>query len=157
MIRNLYAFIYAVTIAAGLAFLVTLSGCSTSASMRIEVEVYKGPLSTNTVVQYGELLGVIDAGLESFQIFLGGATVKYHELNCPANKKLANYCDTLKGVIDPTETLIADIRSRISNFRKKTEKYGEIPLLSVEEQNEFLVFARYVSEYATQFQAKAFF
>src|SRR5256885_9339642 len=42
----------------GLIHVWMLAGCSTAASMRVEVEVYKGPLSVSLAVQIGELRGV---------------------------------------------------------------------------------------------------
>ena len=51
-----------------------LAGCSTiplttAASMRVEVEVYKGPLSKTVPVQWGELEGLVDVAGESLKVF----------------------------------------------------------------------------------------
>ena len=46
-----------------------LSRLSTAASMRVEVEVYKGPLSKNVSVQWGELDGLVDEVVDSFTNF----------------------------------------------------------------------------------------
>lgn len=48
---------------------VALGGCSTAASMRVDVQVYKGPLSKELEIQVGELTGVlkgVDATLDGF-------------------------------------------------------------------------------------------
>ena len=42
---------------------------SNAASMRVEVEVYKGPLSKTLPVQWGELEGLVDTSLESLQSY----------------------------------------------------------------------------------------
>ncbi len=57
-----------------------LAGCSTiplttAASMRVEVEVYKGPLSKTVPVQWGELEGLVDVAVESLEVF-GDAVCK---------------------------------------------------------------------------------
>ena len=64
-----------------LAGVFTLTGCiadiplfttnplSTAASMRVEVEVYKGPLSKNVSVQWGELDGLVDEAADALISF----------------------------------------------------------------------------------------
>ena len=58
----------------GIAFMcLSLAGCGsflrTSASMRVEVEVYKGPLSKSEATQFAELLGLIEEAGETFKSF----------------------------------------------------------------------------------------
>lgn len=47
------------------------AGCagamSTGASMQIDVEVYKGPLSMEPAAQWGELKGILEVAKSSFQ------------------------------------------------------------------------------------------
>ncbi|MCY4612207.1 MAG: hypothetical protein OXB94_01090 [Nitrospira sp.] len=45
---------------------------STAASMRVEVEVYKGPLSKNVSVQWGELEGLVDEAADALTTFNDG-------------------------------------------------------------------------------------
>jgi hypothetical protein len=47
----------------------TLSTFSTASSIRVEVEVYKGPLSKDTTTQWGELTGLINESSQAFQSF----------------------------------------------------------------------------------------
>ena len=49
-----------------------LSRLSTAASMRVEVEVYKGPLSKNVSVQWGELNGLVDEAADALTTFNDG-------------------------------------------------------------------------------------
>ena len=56
---------------------ISLTGCtntplSTSASMRVEVQVYKGPLSKTISVQWGELKGLVDEATDSLTSFNDG-------------------------------------------------------------------------------------
>ncbi|MBF0162443.1 MAG: hypothetical protein HQL88_09150 [Magnetococcales bacterium] len=46
--------------------LALLSACAPAASMRVDVDVYKGPLSKNINLQWGELLGVVIEAEEGF-------------------------------------------------------------------------------------------
>ena len=60
-----------------LAGVLSLLGCranplSTAASMRVEVEVYKGPLSKTLPVQWGELEGLVDEAADSLTTFNDG-------------------------------------------------------------------------------------
>ena len=60
-----------------LAGVLSLAGCrsnplSTAASMRVEVEVYKGPLSKTLLVQWGELEGLVDEAADSLTTFNDG-------------------------------------------------------------------------------------
>ena len=53
---------------------ISLTGCtnnplSTAASMRVEVQVYKGPLSKTILVQWGELKGLVDEATDSLTSF----------------------------------------------------------------------------------------
>lgn len=57
--------IFAVTVS----FAALLSGCSSS-SMRVEVQVYKGPLSKEFSLQKGELLGVLEASHTHLSAYL---------------------------------------------------------------------------------------
>lgn len=57
-----------------LAGVLSLTGCrsnplSTAASMRVEVEVYKGPLSKTLPVQWGKLEGLVDEAADSLTTF----------------------------------------------------------------------------------------
>lgn len=50
------------------AALLALAGCTTGASMQVDVEVYKGPLSKNVDVQEAELSAKVEDAQRSFQI-----------------------------------------------------------------------------------------
>ncbi len=79
-------------LAASLAGALVLAGCnaaplSTAASMRVEVEVYKGPLAKEPEVQFGELLGTLDEAtnsLEHLRRFLGALTAMDRRKLAPA-------------------------------------------------------------------------
>lgn len=53
-----------------LAFGGGLAGCSTAASMRVEVEVYKGPLSREPLTQVGELNGAASVGRANLEAWM---------------------------------------------------------------------------------------
>lgn len=53
-----------------LAFGGGLVGCSTAASMRVEVEVYKGPLSREPLTQVGELNGAASVGRANLEAWM---------------------------------------------------------------------------------------
>ena len=73
--------IYAAVATTCLAGTAALGGCadipftddtftlSNAASMRVEVEVYKGPLSKTLPVQWGELEGLVDTAVDSLANF----------------------------------------------------------------------------------------
>jgi len=47
----------------------TLSTFSTASSIRVEVEVYKGPLSKDPNTQWGELVGLINESSQAFRSY----------------------------------------------------------------------------------------
>lgn len=62
-------------------------GCA-SASLRVEVEVYKGPLSTNKLAQIGELTGIIREGKKKLKAFRDGASLYRYQINCQTPSRL---------------------------------------------------------------------
>ena len=69
----------ALSILPGLLAAFTLSGCgglaanfSAAASMRVEVEVYKGPLSKSVESQWGEFVGMVNEASDAFATFNDG-------------------------------------------------------------------------------------
>lgn len=56
-------------------YCIVLSACSTGAAMRIEVEVYKGPLSRDFMTQIGELNGVIEVAHENLKEWIDTANI----------------------------------------------------------------------------------
>ena len=82
-----------------------LSGCatgpfsklSTGASMRVEVEVYKGPLSKDKEVQLGEIIGVIREARSNLIAFRTGAYIYSQQLGCLVTNK-SDDCKALEGV-----------------------------------------------------------
>jgi hypothetical protein len=65
-------------IAAGLCLL--LAGCavlSTAASLQVDVDVYKGPLSQSLEVQIGDALGTVASGQNSLRLFISELTGYY--------------------------------------------------------------------------------
>lgn len=129
-----------------------LAGCSTAASMRVEVEVYKGPLSVSLPVQIGELRGVIQEGIQSFKIFLDDAYIAYGQMLCPINKQLVLDCQALDGVIRPTEELL---RKTEESFGKMTR--GSKYVKNTSELEKLRDVVDEISEYAIRFKARAFF
>ncbi len=77
---------------------------STAASMRVEVEVYKGPLSKNVSVQWGELEGLVDEAADALTTFNDGIVTAGARAgfvtDCATCE--AAYCDTTCEVTDCT-------------------------------------------------------
>ena len=95
-----------------LAFLATLLGCTydpegnnlnaqiglldASATMRVEVEVYKGPLSKEPAIQLGELEGIIDDSKQAMDILLGNMDYSRIRMEC----NMGNRCDESEDIVD---------------------------------------------------------
>lgn len=131
-----------------------LMGCtalSTGASMRVEVEVYKGPLSKHREVQLGEIIGVIreaKTGLQAFQI---GAETYARQIGCLATNK-SDDCKALEGLISSTKDLLKGTEELVKKANKlKTYEY------KLENRKSLLEYTNEVSALAIQFKAKAFF
>ena len=74
----------------GLAFLGGCRSLSTGASMRVDVEVYKGPLSKELAAQIGELCGVLGELQDSVQLFHEGLYAATATLPGHAGKPIAD-------------------------------------------------------------------
>ena len=89
---------------------------SNAASMRVEVEVYKGPLSKTVPVQWGELEGLVNTAVDSLEIFgqVICQTINNENLKPACNRNAANSlqsdCESASNAARPVseETDIAD-------------------------------------------------
>ena len=76
------------SVAAPLGVALVLAGCggplSVSSSMRVEVEVYKGPLTKEPEAQWGELIGIVDEAREMLKKYeLGLRQFVMPDKDCP--------------------------------------------------------------------------
>lgn len=71
-----------------------------SAAIRVEVEVYKGPLSKEPAIQLGELAGIIDDSRQAMDILLGNMNYSRIRLKCNSGDR----CDQHEDIEDNPET-----------------------------------------------------
>jgi hypothetical protein len=131
------------------------SKLSTGASMRVEVEVYKGPLSKDREVQLGEIFGVIREAKAGLRAFRTGAYTYSQKIGCLIENK-SDDCKALEGAIGSAD----DLLDRTVELEKKAAElraydYGQAD--DEARKNELLSYTKDVSALAIQFKAKAFF
>ena len=71
-----------------------------SASMRVEVEVYKGPLSKEVSIQLAELTGVVEDSRRALEILYANMTVSASRLGCVCEIKKNSIFDKGKEVLN---------------------------------------------------------
>lgn len=118
-----------------------LSGCASS-SIRVEVDVYKGPLSKPVPIQKAELIGIIKDSftatkqfkslLDNFRSFheCSGMAVKNKKSNNLANKPLKESssitCEALSSLVRQTTKLNDNLKTLDSNLDNNTSLDKEI-------------------------------
>jgi hypothetical protein len=134
----------------------TLTGCtgalSTGSSMRVEVEVYKGPLSKDKEVQLGELMGIVREAKLALELFRNGANIYLDKLGCLVTNKSTN-CRKLHGVTTSADDLIQETE----DLRKRYRKCNEYKKGTVLYNNCLKTLTERVTALAVQYKAKAFF
>lgn len=71
-----------------------------SAAMRVEVEVYKGPLSKEVPIQFAELTGVVEDSQRALEILYANMTVSAGRLGCVCAKMKNSISDKDKEVLN---------------------------------------------------------
>jgi hypothetical protein len=139
------------------------SALSTGSSMRIEVEVYKGPLTKDKEVQIGELFGVIQEARAGLYLFRIGADTYFEQLGCKVTNK-SDDCKKLESVISSADNLIVSTEKLVRDYKidtlveaLKNFKYGKSAPVREKGADMLVEFAVKISALATQFKAKAFF
>lgn len=165
----------------GIATAVTLTAC-TAGEMRVEVEVYKGPLAEPIPVQLGELAGILQQAQTSLRIFKQGAELVKADLVKATNQQLSitnaddqqcniyiDGCDDVIIAIDAAGEMIdtiGNIHATFPGFVEDKEKPRPIagtffaglkdPIFDEkEEYGRWLIAA--AAEIGTELKAKAFF
>ena len=88
-----------------------LSPLSTAASMRIEVEVYKGPLSRTRPYQFGELVGVLKESGENLGFWLASASA-LGDKRCRRHKGWQKYLNLNEDEIRSANLFYQDMRKK---------------------------------------------
>jgi hypothetical protein len=138
------------------------SKLSTGASMRVEVEVYKGPLSKDRQVQLGEIIGVIREAKSSLQSFATGAYTYSRQLGCRVTNK-SDDCKALEGLIHSTKELLNGTNKLLENADKQNIRADKLRVYQKgmpeyeKIKNNLLSYTTAVSALAIQFKAKSFF
>lgn len=114
---------------------------SASATMRVEVEVYKGPLSKEPAVQLAELKGIVDDSKRAMEILVGNMDYSRLQMNCyrpgacneevpkfgkdcnPAeckntteNVNMPSLCANRRGITDEITIPLSESENRIVHF-----------------------------------------
>lgn len=93
-----------------------LGGCSTAASMRVEVEVYKGPLSQTRPSQYAELSGAMLEARTAFKSWRRLADTALQALDYSTNKVTAEAYFELLDTRRQAQHLVGVIETHLCNF-----------------------------------------
>ena len=98
-----------------------------SATMRVEVEVYKGPLSKEPAIQLAELEGIVDDSQRALEILLGNMDYSRRQMKCEMLPVCKKAQDPQEGCIPSavdkaTKKAEDEKRSTIAKVTKRAER-----------------------------------